>query len=144
MVMNPELMKDVEMSAADCELVGADCQPSPVGAALLARVDAAERTPAIVLRAMLRAYEDEWLDLETKLRCYVRGEGPLTLADRHNLEAFRETVPALRGITAEVLSGSPFDPGQTFGRYVPTTIGADYAARLAGTTPLDAPPRRAP
>jgi hypothetical protein len=108
------------------------------------RVEAAERTPETVLRAMLRAYEDEWLDLETKLRCYVRGEGPLTLADRHNLEAFRETVPALRGITAEVLSGSPFDPGQTFGRYAPTAIGADYAARLAGTTPLDAPPRRAP
>ena len=100
---------------------------TPAGADLLARVEAAERTPTVVLFAMARAYGDA----ETAARVvdYQRADRRAAQfhADRDGL------VCELARI--ENQGGEPVLFGD---------LAADYAARLSGATPLDAPPAKEP
>ena len=106
---------------------GMECDLTPAGADLLARVEAAERTPTVVLFAMARAYGDA----ETAARVvdYQRADRRAAQfhADRDEL------VCELARI--ENQGGEPVLFGD---------LAADYAARLSGATPLDAPPAKEP
>ena len=64
---------------------------TPTGAALLARVEAAERTPEAVLRAMLAAYEADAIE---KARSYYAGPG----VDAALLRATNEADEAVTGV----------------------------------------------
>ena len=106
---------------------------TPTGAALLARVEAAERTPETVLRAMLVSYEADAIE---KARAYYADPG----VDASLLRATNEAdtdVEIVRDQLAILLA-----KGFTTFTVSMSTIGADYAARLAGTTPIDAPPAK--
>lgn len=106
---------------------------TPAGAALLARVEAAERTPETVLRAMLVSYEADAIE---KARAYYADPG----VDASLLRATNEAdtdVEIVRDQLAILLA-----KGFTTFTVSMSTIGADYATRLAGTTPIDAPPAK--
>ena len=108
---------------------------TPAVAALLARVEAAERTPETVLRAMLVSYEADAIE---KARAYYADPG----VDASLLRATNEAdtdVEIVRDQLAILLA-----KGFTTFTVSMSTIGADYAARLAGTTPIDAPPAKEP
>ena len=112
-----------------------DGAPTPAGAALLARVEAAERTPETVLRAMLVSYEADAIE---KARAYYADPG----VDASLLRATNEAdtdVEIVRDQLAILLA-----KGFTTFTVSMSTIGADYATRLAGTTPIDAPPAKEP
>jgi hypothetical protein len=91
------------------------------------------RTPESVLRAMLRAYEQAALDAA---RAWWRSEDPddadAHLAYEHALQAWSDV---LLGLTM-CLEGDAPDADD----FMHTDIGQDYAARLRGDRPVDAPP----
>jgi hypothetical protein len=91
------------------------------------------KTPESVLRAMLRAYEQAALDAA---RAWWRSEDPddadAHLAYEHALQAWSDV---LLGLTM-CLEGDAPDADD----FMHTDIGQDYAARLRGDRPVDAPP----
>ena len=109
--------------------------PTDAGAALLARVEAAERTPEAVLRAMLAAYEADAIE---KARAYYAGPGVDAALLRATNEA-DEAVTVVRDGLAILLAKEFTTLAGSM-----STIGDDYAARLAGTAPIDAPPAKEP
>lgn len=91
------------------------------------------RTPEVVLRAMLRAYEAAALDAaRVYQRSPVDAEG-----EERAYRAAVERVDDVREGLAECLE----DDDVVF---VCESVGLDYEARLAGTRPLDALPPEAP
>ena len=113
-------------------------QPTPAGAALLARVEAAERTPETVLRAMLVSYGAAAIELRTEL--WRSPAWPPLFA--RQLDVLDHAITTLHNAIGAHLAASPRadESLMSLGRLVRT----DYAARLAGTTPIDAPPAQEP
>ena len=111
---------------------------TPAGAALLARAEAAERTPETVLRAMLASYSAAVIELRTEL---WRGPAWPPLFARQ-LDVLDHAITTLHNALGAHLAASPraSESLMSLGRMVRT----DYAARLAGTTPIDAPPAKEP
>ena len=109
---------------------------TPTGAALLARVEAAERTPETVLRAMLASYEAAALlaGREWARTASEDAWGPISVHDMAG------AISLIRLALAWLLESRP-DP---IGRFFSRALATDYEARLAGTRPLDAPPMEAP
>ena len=113
-------------------------KPNPQGAVQLAAVlagkapEAPERTPETVLRAMLLAYERAALEAEEAY--YRAGRND----EDRSLEA-SDAADAAVGIVRSALAKLAVYGDAGFDDDGPR-IAADYAARLAGTTPLDAPP----
>ncbi len=109
---------------------------TPAGAALLDRVEAAERTPETVLRAMLAAYEAAALlaGREWARTASEDAWGPISVHDMAG------AISLIRLALAWLLESRP-DP---IGRFFSRALATDYEARLAGTRPLDAPPPEAP
>lgn len=89
-----------------------------------------ERTPEVVLRAMLAAYEKAALEAEKAL-CRDRRNEQLTDVAR----AMHLWVGICRMALADVQVSNQVYP-ETLGRM----LRDDYEARLVGTRPLDAPP----
>lgn len=91
-----------------------------------------ERTPEVVLRAMLRAYEAGAIEAET---AYMRTcpDVDAAVAALPEAERLGFWCGRLRRETASVIAwgGSP---------NLVSEIAADYEARLCGERPLDAPP----
>ena len=106
---------------------------SPAGAALLARVEAAERTLETVLRAMVHAYQDAAVEAEAEV--FRAGGTPLAIAERRMLEA-QDAAANMRATAATYAADGFLLPW--------LALRTDYAARLAGTTPIDAPPAKEP
>mgnify|MGYP003494868936 CR=1 FL=1 len=87
-----------------------------------------ERTPDVVLRAMLRAYEAALFAAHV---AYMRGDKTFDGARR--VDRLAADTDAVRGAAAWVAAGNA-EVGLSEYRL------ADYTARLAGTRPLNAPP----
>lgn len=113
-------------------------ETSHVGRDLLARVEAAERTPVSVLRAMLASYSAAVIELRAEL---WRGPTWPPLFARQ-LDVLDHAITTLHNALGAYLAGSPRaeESLMSLGRL----IRGDYAARLAGTTSLDAPPAKEP
>ncbi len=112
--------------------------PTDAGAALLARVEAAERTPETVLRAMLVSYGAAAIELRTEL--WRSPAWPPLFA--RQLDVLDHAITTLHNAIGAHLAASPRadESLMSLGRLVRT----DYAARLAGTTPIAAPPAKEP
>lgn len=105
---------------------------------------AAERTRDAVLHAMLRAYEAEALD---KSVSFMKAQDALSRAKKDTVGAIAEAREAATAATAvEVVRDmlAAHIAGVDLAYIATESTMADYKARLAGTTPLDAPPRREP
>jgi hypothetical protein len=111
---------------------------TPAGRDLLARVEAEERTPANVLRAMLASYSAAVIELRAEL---WRGPTWPPLFARQ-LDVLDHAITTLHNALGAYLAGSPRaeESLMSLGRL----IRGDYTARLAGTTPIDAPPAKEP
>lgn len=104
------------------------------------RLPPVDRTPEVVLRAMLRAYEAATFDA---CLAYFRAEDSGSHEERARHERARflhRQCDVIRREAAGVAAGYPdpvdFDAaGETSERLM-----ADYEARLRGDRPLDAPP----
>lgn len=136
---------DVEMGPSARKAVGeaskvlaslAQIVRLPSGDALAGKApeapEAPERTPETVLRAMLLAYERAALEAEEAY--YRAGRND----EDRSLEA-SDAADAAVGIVRSALAKLAVYGDAGFDDDGPR-IAADYAARLAGTTPLDAPP----
>ena len=126
-------------AAATADLVDAETDDlTPAGAALLARVEAAERTPETVLRAMLVSYGAAAIELRTEL--WRSPAWPPLFA--RQLDVLDHAITTLHNAIGAHLAASPRadESLMSLGRLVRT----DYAARLAGTTPIAAPPAKEP
>jgi hypothetical protein len=108
-------------------LVALDLGPSPVTVAPV------ERTPEIVLRAMLRAYEAALLDAHAAYMC-----GERTFEAARRVDRLAADTVAVRYACAWVIAGHNDDVDLREHRL------ADYRARLRGDRPLDAPPLEVP
>lgn len=109
----------------------ADGSLMPLAEALEQRQTMAPRTPEVVLRAMLRAYEAAAFEALVKHYQAEDGQGE---AELEASEVINGLVNELRSEAAHASAGYPAHDLTT-----PRLI-ADYEARLAGTRPLDAPP----
>ncbi len=111
---------------------------TPAGRDLLARAEAEERTPANVLRAMLASYSAAVIELRAEL---WRGPTWPPLFARQ-LDVLDHAITTLHNALGAYLAGSPRaeESLMSLGRL----IRGDYTARLAGTTPIDAPPAKEP
>jgi hypothetical protein len=98
---------------------------------------AVERTPETALRAMVRAYTDAAIEAEG---AYFRSDEQS--ADETRADALRnrldEALVAIRGELGYLCASGEMDTSRDW----PEWVGKDYEARLAGTTPLDAPPAK--
>lgn len=91
-----------------------------------------KRTPEVVLRAMLKAYQDAALE---KAMAYFNSN---RVSDLDKSIAADKRVVAVRDALAVVLCGRGVKTD------VSSPVGVDYEKRLAGERPLDAPPLEAP
>lgn len=101
-------------------------------------VNEAPRTPEVVLRAMLRAYEQAALDAAIQ-RARIGSGGRV----RFPVAEFEDGAMVLRQALAVVLAGNG-GAEEYFRLRRDIDLLADYEARLAGTRPLDAPPMETP
>lgn len=91
-----------------------------------------ERTPAVVLEAMLRSYEEAAKLAMVAHYQAADGQGEGAWARFDELDDY---VDELRAETAHLLAGYP-GPDLTY-----PAVVADYEARLSGTWPLHGPPK---
>ncbi len=88
----------------------------------------APRTPETVLRAMLRAYTNAAVNAETAL---LRSVAPTIMQQAAYFNA-NDAAANMQSSLAQYLADGEVTPW--------LTLHTDYEARIAGTTPLDAPP----
>lgn len=122
-----EALCSVGAALYDDRLIDNNGDATPAGAALLARVEAEERMPAAVLFAMARAYGDA--EAAARVVDYSR---PSRRAAQFHADR-DELVCELARVE-----------NQGCGPLLLGNLAADYAARLAGATPIDAPPAKEP
>lgn len=140
---------DVEMGPSARKAVGeaskvfaslAQIVRLPSGDALVGK--APERTPEMVLRAMLLAYE--WATFAACVSYSQADKDTPREAALHERARFlHRQCEVIRREAAGVAAGYPDPVGFDVWGEKPAgsdLLMADYAARLAGTTPLDAPP----
>lgn len=100
------------------------------------RYQVAERTPEVVLRAMLRAYETEVIDANITMWKEAIGDPRFTDLFNQANRALTSIAPLLYALVYELANRG--DPLICLGPE--SRLGLDYKSRLAGTRPLDAPP----
>lgn len=88
------------------------------------------RTPETVLRAMLAAYTDAAVAAEVPM---LRAEAP-TMRQQGDYFNAKDAAGNMRSALAQFLADGEIVPW--------LTLHTDYEARLAGATPLDAPPAK--
>lgn len=95
-------------------------------------VQPVERTPEVVLRAMLRAYEEAALQAARRWWLANPDDAAAALAYQDALQALDDVMVGLAGcLEGDVPDGEDF---------LHSGVGQDYEARLRGDRPLDAPP----
>lgn len=97
-------------------------------------VEPAERTPEVVLRAMLAAHEAAALEIRNQWRRTAGGTPENSAAERR-MKQLDHDVVYLRDLTSSEIVQPTMDP------YIDRAwVRSDYEARLRGERPLSAPP----